>query len=1028
MSVLDESPASSLRAYAEYIKLNTDIVQYIGQTISLKRHGKVYRGATSASSKSGASMVVDPEKQLYTNFATGTGGDIYTWIAESEGLDIKNDFLTIVKIAADYAGIEFGSRDIKDNGERGELYTILKFIFEFYHSQLTQEHRKYIQSKWGISDETIDTLKIGYAPENCHLQKKLEDLFHEDQLKITGLFTVTDKGKLKDHYRDRIIFPYWKNGKPVYSIGRDPKWHEGKHSGKYIKHLVYSEERPYISPHIDNSVFYGEDSIKKTKVVYITEGVTDCIGLLQEGLACISPVTTQISSHDTEHAIEVCKNMDLVRIINDNEENESGLKGALKTAELLEENGIKAEIIELPKPMGIDKIDLAEYLLTHSKEDVLQLKGKRVWDVKLQRQAIPEDYVDKVEAANKFIQKELSFVPGNLIEAIATENVMSFFGIKKVKELSPGLKALKKSPNVKTDRYTPADCGQDILDKHHIFVMQDTIEYYLYSNGVFRNIGARKTALPIRKEIRELYKSVCGRDPSSGYIADVLTYLEDVAHIPRESIKNDTENICLLNGVYNIPRGKLLPHSPDYMFIRQIPVKYDPSAKCPNIQRYINEAVDKTDHKVLFEFLGYSLIPDTRIQKGILLIGDGGNGKSVFLDLVGKLVGEANCSHQSLHKLESSQYAAAELYGKLVNKSPDLKSQAIYQNEVTLQAIGDDGKVNGRKIYCPPFDFKNTARFIFSANRLPPVPVGEDFAFFRRWIIIRFPNKFSGTGKEDPELKSKLFTDKELSGLLNIALPALKHLLENGKYSYDATVEDVAKMYRINSDPIAAFADSSLVYSEDGCEKTVLYAEFVSWCKKQGVEKIHENTFAKRFRKLGYDDYQVSSGVDRGKRVWQNCSIVKHLSQGNQSTLLQQKQEQDTTCNKVTSKKEHCCIGNSNNDGNEKENKNGLKEEWDNTLLPCYTDSRNPIQEECFDVSQGDSSFLLQLDLNSPDQALKIRELKQFIGGRSDQREHRRNLEYDKIGWDFCKAHKDVYKNPGEISQLVEKLAQEGKI
>lgn len=61
-------------------------------------------------------------------------------------------------------------------------------------------------------------------------------------------------------------------------------------------------------------------------------------------------------------------------------------------------------------------------------------------------------------------------------------------------------------------------------------------------------------------------------------------------------------------------------------------------------------------------------------------------------------------------------------------------------------------------------------------------------------------------------------------------------------------------------------------------------------------------------------------------------------------------------------------------------------------------------------------------------QALTLREIKQFVGGRSDQREHRRNREYNKIALDFCNAHRGVYDNPVEIAELAKKLAEMGEI
>ena len=125
-------------------------------------------------------------------------------------------------------------------------------------------------------------------------------------------------------FAGRIIFPYWKNGKVVYLIGRETEETpeaEREKGMKYKKLLVHKEGREYVSSSVQNSYFYGEDSLRGSYYCVITEGVADCIAMLQAGISCISPVTVQFRERDHPKLISLTKGLSKVFICNDNETN-----------------------------------------------------------------------------------------------------------------------------------------------------------------------------------------------------------------------------------------------------------------------------------------------------------------------------------------------------------------------------------------------------------------------------------------------------------------------------------------------------------------------------------------------------------------------------------------------------------------------------------------------------------------------------------------------------------------------------------
>ena len=262
------------------------------------------------------------------------------------------------------------------------------------------------------------------------------------------------------------------------------------------------------------------------------------------------------------------------------------------------------------------------------------------------------------------------------------------------------------------------------------------------------------------------------------------------------------------------------------------------------------------------------MIPDTRMQKAVMLIGVGSNGKGVFLKLLTEFIGMDNTSGESLQNLESDKFAVANLHGKLLNIFPDLASSKLYDNTMFKILVGGD-LIRGEKKFETAYQFENTARIIFSANKIPSVQKDE-YAYFRRWILIEFPHNFEGK-KDYKKLIYKLTTEEELSGLLNEAIEALKGLLENGEFSYNKTIEEVERMYQIKSDSVAAFADECVLMSSEDTLKAVVFEAYVNWCKKNGVKPESNNTFGKRFKSLGY--HWVRESIGERKNYWEGISI-----------------------------------------------------------------------------------------------------------------------------------------------------------
>jgi hypothetical protein len=179
-----------------------------------------------------------------------------------------------------------------------------------------------------------------------------------------------------------------------------------------------------------------------------------------------------------------------------------------------------------------------------------------------------------------------------------------------------------------------------------------------------------------------------------------------------------------------------------------------------------------------------------------------------------------------------------------------------------------------------------------------PEAYDDSDAFFRRWLIIVFPNQFINE-KADPYILQKLTTPEELSGLLNLVLPALKRLLEKGQFSYSKTTEEIREDYIRKSSPIAAFVMDCLEVDSDAfIIKQDLYNAFAAYCRERKIPCVTKDTFFKNLpQHIPVIDHRPKiNGIRvvtfKGIRYSPNVSTLSNVSKAFY-TLSQRKPEYD---------------------------------------------------------------------------------------------------------------------------------------
>ncbi|MFC2173026.1 phage/plasmid primase, P4 family [Acidobacteriota bacterium] len=405
---------------------------------------------------------------------------------------------------------------------------------------------------------------------------------------------------------------------------------------------------------------------------------------------------------------------------------------------------------------------------------------------------------------------------------------------------------------IKEGVFIPKLLADEIMDQFHFKYAAERL--WVYDNGVYRPKGE----MVVKSEGQRLL----GEGARDNRLRETFNF---IARATYDDISGpNLQYINLRNGLLDWKARKLIRHSPDIFQIAQLPVVYDPDARCPVFDWFLETTLPPDVQALVEEILGHPLIPDNRFERVIALLGMGANGKSVFLDAAHELLGDENVSNVALQDLEKNRFASAELFGKLANIFADLSPKALESSNM-LKALVSGDRIAAERKFGQPFHFRNTAKLIFSANRLP-MSLDRTFAFYRRWIIIPFEKTFTGQ-RADKELRTKLRTPEELSGILNRALTGLDRLYHNQEFSVPDRVWKALDTYRLQNDSVATFCKESVVWDGKGMiVKAEFYEKYKEWCEQEGLKPVSHHKVKESLRQCFPSLDEGRSGT--GPRYW----------------------------------------------------------------------------------------------------------------------------------------------------------------
>lgn len=420
-------------------------------------------------------------------------------------------------------------------------------------------------------------------------------------------------------------------------------------------------------------------------------------------------------------------------------------------------------------------------------------------------------------------------------------------------------------------RFSSIKFAKYLMDNYHFKTTRDNETLYVFNwnKGIYEDWGEIFVREQIVNELDE--------DTKEHYQRDILFFIKGSTYFDR--IHNPLGKIAVENGYLDIETLQVEPYNPDLFITTRIPVAYDQKATCPKILKFLEEVVSQDQMHMIQEFFGYCLYKAMPFHKALMLVGDGANGKSTLLELLKKLLGADNVNNATLQGLCYSRFATANLYGRLANICADIPNDALKRTGTFKMLVGGD-TINAQQKFKTPFNFKNHAKLIFSANNVPDTQ-DDTLAFFRRWIIIICNNIFIGK-KCNPHILKEISSPKALSGLLNFALEGLTRILKNGKFSTTETMEELRNQYIRRSNSAKAFIEESIKYDPNPNKiitTTQMYKNYIDFCTTNNLHSMKKRIFTINMQQYLSKVTQTQRRIDKKTTwVWQNVTSVTSSS------------------------------------------------------------------------------------------------------------------------------------------------------
>ncbi|MBQ8091369.1 MAG: toprim domain-containing protein [Pyramidobacter sp.] len=773
----------------ERIKQRVSLLDY-ARSIGLPVHRPGDRCKSLAPGSTNPTAMLFDEDHWY-DFKTGQGGDVI-------------DLCAIARHGGDRGA---AIRELSDGDEEFSgwvQYTQnLCAKVGWWQTQLRQEDHLYLKRR-RINEETIKRLKLGFDPQ-------------------TG----------------RLTIPYFKNGYVAYVVTRErdgdgPKYKKDPLDGmnenipwglqtldrlNSLKVAVTENQDTYPTPHVEGESGALSDNdpenqtISTDRLIVIAEGAFDAFSWEQEGYCVLSPMGGYFSRDATRQVLNVCKGAGKVFICFDSDG--PGTRFQLDMAKLMFRHHINFVCGRLE---GVK--DISDYYAAGGDLGALIRDAEPGLKVLCDHLAQDRDgfkafalsagrFTGKPEMAELFAEMKGKFPPVwlNAVEKMA---------------LSP-----PAEDTIKTE----------IMEKYRLRY-SDYLGFYEYVHGVW----TKRTDTEIRKYVAD----ALGQYQTGAKLGSILKLIQAAAS--SEEPYNRKPIFNFRNCILELETGTVREHRESDLSTVQVDYVYLQDAWSERWAQFVEEISNADDARaaLLQEIAGYVLFNDCSLQKCFFLIGDGANGKSVFLDVLTEVFGRENVSNVSMGGL-MEPFQKIQLLGSILNINNET-STTIKGAEEEFKKVVAGNMISGCYKNRDFISFQPRAKLISACNEYTKTR-DTTIGFLRRVCFVAFKSRFvddpgPGEYKADKTLTATLL--RELPAIFNWCYAGYRALKKQQRFTITSDNRELMDNFTRLSNPILTFVEEEV---EDGTySRKRLYQSYKDWALASGHNVMSQTAFTQRFR------------------------------------------------------------------------------------------------------------------------------------------------------------------------------------
>ncbi len=432
--------------FAQHVKSSVDIVRVVGEYVRLRKQGtNRHVGLCPFHTEKTPSFSVHEVLQIYKCFGCGKGGDVFSFLMESQGLT----FYEALKTLAEQHGIplprpERGDHADADSRRRAALYRIHDTAAAFFRERLQaaagSRARDYLVRR-GIDGETASRFDLGFAPaQGQGLLNTLErEGVSQDYWEASGLILKREDGTgFYDRFRDRLTFPIaGESGRIIAFGGRRLR---DEQQPKYLN----SPETPiYTKSAVLYNLHRAKKSMREQNRAVLVEGYTDVIGLARAGISAV--VASCGTSLTSQHVRTLRRQVD--RVVVNFDPDQAGQNATERSIQLLLQEGLQVRVLALPE--GLDPDEFCE---RHGADRYRELLDKApdyfLWLADRARSQFDVRSPDGRVAAFRLLVPSINLLPDKIQRAALTNELADHLGIDR------GL-VLEQLRRAAVDRRTP---------------------------------------------------------------------------------------------------------------------------------------------------------------------------------------------------------------------------------------------------------------------------------------------------------------------------------------------------------------------------------------------------------------------------------------------------------------------------------------------------------------------------------------------------------------------------------------------